>query len=159
MNTKTIAIICLLLCIPLAGFAEDIFPYQSDWAYEQVSASDGDIDLFFDEGFDTSSWSIGPGAFGSGSGCQIQEYVQTTWAVNTDLLLKREFELVAAGLAGVELGVPVAEGGGGRAARLLRQPGESRGRPQRGYLLRDAENDLAVAARQRPHVEADARIN
>src|SRR3954447_13920580 len=66
------------------GFAAD--------GYRYVQTSHGAFAGFEDPSYDDTGWSIGSGAFGSGS-CFFNSNARTPWAVNTDMLLRHTFTL------------------------------------------------------------------
>jgi len=69
------------------GYRYVVVPYDANPGFEQP-------------GFDDSGWSLGDAGFGtsSGSTCPLNNptFVKTNWPVNTDILLRRTFELPTA---------------------------------------------------------------
>lgn len=61
----------------------------SGYTYKQVAwGADAGFEAV---GYDDSSWSLGPASFGSNNGCGLSS--PTTWNVNTDMLIRREFTI------------------------------------------------------------------
>jgi hypothetical protein len=78
------------------------FPYLSAWkymVYEDPTTVPAD---WFRVDFDDMLWSVGNGAFASGGFCAVQTNAQTFWPVNSDIVIRREFE-VAAGVITVRI--------------------------------------------------------
>ena len=77
------------------ALAGDLVAYGVDgWKYMQVSWSDPLHSQFYLSEFDDSAWAVGQGGFGSGVGdftCPIQASTNTSWSLNTDMLLRRHF--------------------------------------------------------------------
>ncbi|MEV8638278.1 hypothetical protein AB0395_42155 [Streptosporangium sp. NPDC051023] len=62
---------------------------STDWTYLQVPPAI-DVPLFYERGFDDSSWRTGQEGFGTATGCAFNNpgNVKTPWAVNTDILVR-----------------------------------------------------------------------
>ena len=62
---------------------------STDWTYRQVPP-ESNAPLFYERGFDDSSWATGQEGFGTATGCPFNNpaNVKTPWAVNTDLLVR-----------------------------------------------------------------------
>ncbi|MEO3810334.1 hypothetical protein ABGB17_15135 [Sphaerisporangium sp. B11E5] len=88
------------LSTPASAFASDTggarqvvvtaLDYNSTgWAYLQVPPA-GNVPLFYEPGFDDSTWKRGQAGFGTPVGCPVNNpaNVKTPWAVNTDILVR-----------------------------------------------------------------------
>ena len=73
---------------------KEIVPYQAaGYKYKVVSPGGGAG--FEKPNFDDSSFSTGDAAFGTtpGVGCPLESTIKTNWPVNTDILVRKSFEL------------------------------------------------------------------
>ncbi|MDL1893407.1 hypothetical protein FBQ87_11045, partial [Sphingobacteriales bacterium CHB3] len=71
-----------------------IIPYLgTGYKYNQVSW--GSLSGFESPGYDDNAWATGDAGFGSIGGCALNNatYVRTSWAVNTDILVRKQFTL------------------------------------------------------------------
>lgn len=82
-----------------------IIPYlDTGYKYQVVPFGGG---LGFEQpGFDDSFFSLGNAAFGSGGGCPLDSTVKTLWLLNTDILLRRSFNLPI-GVTNVKISVAI----------------------------------------------------
>ena len=62
------------------------------WRYHQFSSGSPPAG-WETPGFDDTGWSVGQGSFGSGGGCPLQANVNTTWSINSTLLMRRTYTL------------------------------------------------------------------
>ncbi|MFN0158351.1 MAG: carbohydrate binding domain-containing protein [Bacteroidota bacterium] len=91
--------ICMLLAAgsPQANAQIDtiIVPYLAeDYKYQQVAG--GGLSGFEASGFNDAAWPTGSAGFGTiGGGCPLnnESDVNTTWSVNTDILVRKHFDL------------------------------------------------------------------
>ncbi|HEU5158756.1 MAG TPA: hypothetical protein VFU43_17290 [Streptosporangiaceae bacterium] len=62
---------------------------STDWRYRQVPPG-ADAPVFYERGFDDSTWSTGREGFGTRTGCPFNTpaNVHTGWAPNTDMLVR-----------------------------------------------------------------------
>ncbi|MEV4115745.1 hypothetical protein [Nonomuraea sp. NPDC049695] len=67
---------------------------STGWRYRQVPPAT-DVPLFYERGFDDSEWETGQAGFGTASGCSFNnpENVKTSWARNTDILVRHWLHL------------------------------------------------------------------
>ncbi|NUW46052.1 hypothetical protein [Nonomuraea rhodomycinica] len=67
---------------------------STGWRYRQVPPAT-DVPLFYERGFDDSEWQTGQAGFGTASGCSFNtpENVKTSWARNTDILVRHWLHL------------------------------------------------------------------
>lgn len=82
--------------VPTGWSTTVLLPYlDQGWLYKQVAT--GAEAGFEAPAYDTSTFSTGPAAFGSIGGCPLNDTanVKTSWSLNTDLLLRKTFNLPA----------------------------------------------------------------
>jgi len=90
----------LLLLLLAQGVVEaqgtlEVVPYQAA-GYRFKVYSPGTVPSDYgSETFDDSAFSTGDAGFGSGGGCPLQPTVATTWPVDTDLVVRKAFNLPA----------------------------------------------------------------
>ncbi|GAA2904156.1 hypothetical protein GCM10010517_70180 [Streptosporangium fragile] len=67
---------------------------STGWTYLQVPSA-ADVPLFYERGFDDSTWQTGQSGFGTATGCSFNNptNVKTPWAVNTDILVRHWFHI------------------------------------------------------------------
>lgn len=98
MKTKLaiVAIFTLFLAPALVSAQETIIPYlDTDYRYMVVDFGGGAG--FEAPTYDDSAWRIGDAGFGSIGGCALNNStdVKTDWPLNTDILLRKQFNLPA----------------------------------------------------------------
>jgi len=92
-------------------FDSTLVPYGATGFRYQVTDSSNSGGGFEQPGFDDSHWALGNAAFGSGSVpegqvCPLDGNVQTTWTIDSDILLRRSFTLPG-GAGGVKIAVAI----------------------------------------------------
>ena len=95
-------ITCLLLVALLLSAMDAVLaqpnttmiPYL-DTGYKYMQATVNGVPGFEATGFDDSAWPTGDAGFGSIGGCPLNNatYVKTSWAINTDMLVRKRFNL------------------------------------------------------------------
>jgi hypothetical protein len=67
---------------------------STDWTYRQVPPG-ADAPLFYERSYDDSTWATGQEGFGTSTGCPFNNpaNVKTSWALNTDLLVRHWIRL------------------------------------------------------------------
>ena len=87
----------LLLLLGLGGaeaqVPTEVIPYQATGYRFKVYSPGTTPGDYGSETFDDSAFSVGDAAFGSGGGCPLQSTVATTWPVNTELVVRKTFDL------------------------------------------------------------------
>jgi thrombospondin type 3 repeat protein len=71
-----------------------VIPYGAT-GYRYLQTAHGGAPGFEAPAFDDSDWATGDAAFGVGGGCPIDSTIKTTWSPNTDMLLRKSFDLPA----------------------------------------------------------------
>ena len=66
-----------------------LFQQESGYKYQIIPLNETPPPGFEQPGFDDTAWNTGSAAFGSRGMCPLQENVQTSWPVNTQLLVRR----------------------------------------------------------------------
>lgn len=92
LSASRIAAHFAALTAPLPG---DVILFDwkaTGWRYYQFSSGSPPAG-WETPSFDDTGWSVGQGSFGSGSGCPIQVHVNTTWSINSTLLMRRTYTL------------------------------------------------------------------
>lgn len=91
--------------VAAAVAGDTVVGYQAaGYRYQVVSSGAGSG--FEAVGFDDSAWGTGAAAFGSGGGCSLQSTVATSWAPNTDVLVRRHIALPS-GTTGLSIGIAI----------------------------------------------------
>lgn len=78
------------------------FPYLSAWKYMVFPDATTVPADWFRVGFDDSQWPVGNAAFASGGYCAIQSNLQTFWQINSDIVIRKTFD-VPAGVLSVQI--------------------------------------------------------
>lgn len=102
-----LAIVALLFAPVMVSAQETIIPYlDTDYKYKVVAF--GGEAGFEALSYDDSAWSTGDAGFGSIGGCDLNNatYIKTDWALGTDILLRKEFNLPA-GATNLNVGVAI----------------------------------------------------
>jgi hypothetical protein len=102
-------IILLAIAAGLAGAQPNatVIPWLSP-EYRYIQVPWGDIAGFESPGFADSTWATGAGGFGSGGGCTLSSpaYINSTWSLNSDILLRKTF-LIPAGTANLSVHIAI----------------------------------------------------
>lgn len=71
------------------------FPYLSAWKYTVFTDATTIPADWYRVGFDDSQWPVGNAAFASGGYCAIQTNLQTFWPINSDIVIRKTFDVPA----------------------------------------------------------------